>query len=67
VGEQEAEVAAAPGDGFAGTDEAMRDACYSALASRCGARHVEIEVEGQEKAAVGRGCDVGFELDELQA
>jgi hypothetical protein len=58
-------VAAAPGHRLVWANDAMRDAGDGSFTSGCSARHVEVDAEGQKKAALRRRCDLGFELDEL--
>jgi hypothetical protein len=65
VREHEAEVAATPRNGLIQPDDAMRNAGDGAFACRRGAIHVEVDAERQKKAALGRRCDLCFELDEL--
>jgi hypothetical protein len=63
--EHEPEVAAAPGDRLIRTNDAMRDAGDGSLAGASSARHVEVDAQRQEKAALRWRCDLCFELDEL--
>jgi len=65
VREHKAEVATLPGDRFIRADEAVGDAGDGSLAGLCGALFVEVDVEGEQEAAVGWGGDAGLDLDGL--
>ena len=65
VCQHEAEVTAAPGDGFAGADQAVCDAGNCLLACGRGAFDVQIDAKGQEKAAFDGRCNLCFKRDAL--
>lgn len=65
VREHETEVASLPGDSFVWADEAVDYAGDGSLVGLRCALDVEVHAEGQKKAELGWGGDVGLDGDEL--
>lgn len=65
VREHESEMATPPCHGVIVANKSVCDARNGALTGLSSAFPMEVDVEGQKKAALRRRCDLCFKLDEL--